>query len=242
MLDLPSFSPVYHLLFECMAYAVGLWLYWGRLKQSRTLQSNENAALWIASAAILGAALGSKFAFWLERPDIAFANFPSIRQMMVGKTIVGGLTGGWLAVALAKRGHGIHGSTGDTFIIPLVVGISIGRLGCFFAGIDDGTFGVATDLWWGVDFGDGMRRHPTALYEILVLWIIYAFLQIVKDKCEEGDRFKLFMLGYYLFRFGVEYLKPREYLYIDQISGIQFVALLGALYCFPATVKVLRRC
>lgn len=241
MFELPFFSPVYHLLFESLAYAAGLWLYWGRLKRSSTLHRNENAALWIATAAILGAAFGSKMAFWLERPDIAFADFPNVRQLMVGKTIVGGLTGGWLGVELAKWFHGVRGSTGDTFIFPLVIGISIGRLGCFFAGIDDGTFGVETQLWWGVDFGDGIDRHPTALYEIFAIWMIYACLQIVKDKCEEGERFKLFMLGYYLFRFGVEYLKPREYVYIDQISGIQFVAVLGALYCFPATVKVLRR-
>lgn len=238
---LPLHAPIYHLIFECAAYAIGLGLYWRRLKHSESLQDNELAALWIATAAILGAAVGSKLVFWLERPEIAFAAFPSPVNLMIGKTIVGGLVGGWIGVELAKKIHGIRSSTGDTFVLPLVVGISVGRLGCFFAGIDDGTYGLPTTGWWGVDMGDGSRRHATALYEILAIWIIYAGVCRVKERCEKGERFKLLMLGYFLFRLGVEYLKPRGYLYIEQFSGIQVVALLGATRCFPSFVKVLRR-
>jgi prolipoprotein diacylglyceryltransferase len=223
------------------AYAVGLWLYWLRFQKVGSEKMNEIAALWIAASAILGAAIGSKVVFWLEHPEIAFADFPSLRQLMIGKTIVGGLAGGWIGVEIAKWFHGVRESTGDRFVVPLVVGISIGRLGCYFAGIADGTFGVETRLPWGVDFGDGLSRHPTALYEIAVIWIVYLGTYIVRNKCNQGDQFKFFMYGYFLFRFGVEYLKPREYLYADLFSGIQVVALFGALFCFPSIVKVLRR-
>ena len=41
----------------------------------------------------------------------------------------------------------------------------IGRWGCHFAGLADGTYGVPTTLPWGVDYGDHIARHPVALYE-----------------------------------------------------------------------------
>ena len=74
--------------------------------------------------------------------------------------IVGGLLGGWAGVEIAKRVLRIRYSTGDLFVFPLVVGMSIGRVGCFLTGLDDHTCGTWTGLPWAVDFGDG-PRHPT---------------------------------------------------------------------------------
>ena len=64
----------------------------------------------------------------------------------------------WGGVELAKRACGVTRSTGDQFVWPLAVGTAIGRLGCFFTGLDDHTYGTATRLPWGVDFGDGILR------------------------------------------------------------------------------------
>jgi phosphatidylglycerol---prolipoprotein diacylglyceryl transferase len=47
----------------------------------------------------------------------------------------------------------------------LAAAIAVGRLGCFFSGIEDRTYGTPTDLPWGYDFGDGILRHPVELYE-----------------------------------------------------------------------------
>ena len=52
---------------------------------------------------------------------------------------------------------------------PIAVGLAIGRVGCFLAGLHDDTYGLPTALPWGVDFGDGTPRHPTQLYEIAVV-------------------------------------------------------------------------
>ena len=50
--------------------------------------------------------------------------------------------------------------------IPLVVGIFIGRIGCFLSGTNEFTYGQETSSLPGMDLGDGLSRHPLALYEL----------------------------------------------------------------------------
>ena len=87
---------------------------------------------------------------------------------MGGKTIVGALIFGLISVELMKRYIGVRQSTGDLYAIPLALGIAIGRIGCFLTGLSDNTYGTPTTLPWAVNFGDGIPRHPTQLYEIAV--------------------------------------------------------------------------
>ncbi len=47
-----------------------------------------------------------------------------------------------------KRIAGIRSRTGDLFAVPLCVGIAIGRIGCFLAGLADDTYGKPTSLPW----------------------------------------------------------------------------------------------
>ena len=68
-----------------------------------------------------------------------------------------------------KRYIGLRTSTGDLYAIPLALGIAIGRIGCFLTGLSDNTYGTATNLPWAINFGDGIPRHPTQLYEIAFL-------------------------------------------------------------------------
>ena len=45
-------------------------------------------------------------------------------------------------VELWKWRRGVHRSTGGAFVLPLAVGIAVGRLGCFFSGLADYTYGA----------------------------------------------------------------------------------------------------
>ena len=148
--------------------------------------------------------------------------------LMGGKTIVGGLLGGWAGIELAKKFLGIAHSTGDAFVWPLAVGTAIGRLGCFFTGLDDHTYGVATALPWGVDFGDGVARHPTQLYEsVFVLALAAAIFFATRTRgLPSGARFRLYFAGYFAFRFFIEFLKPRE-TPLAFLSAIQLASFLG---------------
>ena len=76
---------------------------------------------------------------------------------MGNKTIVGGFVGGLIGVELVKKRIGITTSSGDLMVYPLILAMIIGRTGCFLGGLEDGTFGIATTLPWGIDFG-GLRK------------------------------------------------------------------------------------
>jgi phosphatidylglycerol---prolipoprotein diacylglyceryl transferase len=108
---------------------------------------------------------------------------------MGGKTIVGALIFGLISVELMKRYIGVRRSTGDLYAIPLALGIAIGRIGCFLTGLSDNTYGTPTNLPGAVNFGDGIPRHPTQLYEIIFLLILIPILyRVVILSGAEGSR------------------------------------------------------
>lgn len=199
---------LWHFFFESLAYIVAFRLYlWQRQKTGDFL---EGGARWkVIVAAVAGAAIGSKLLYWLEDPLLTAQRWTGVRYILGGKTIVGALAGGTLAVELTKRRAGIQRRTGDLFAVPLAVGIAIGRIGCFLAGKQDDTYGIATKLPWGVDLGDGVRRQPVQLYEAGAMLVLAIFLpRIHPGRFAEGDRFRVFVLVYYSFRLLVDFLKP----------------------------------
>lgn len=235
-------SVAWHTAFELLAYFVGMRLF---LRQRRRLAlpvlADRDRSLWIGVAAIFGAALGAKLGYWIEDPRNAFADFPDWRHLLEGKTIVGALLGGMVGVELVKRAIGARGSSGDAFALPLIAGIAIGRIGCFLSGLDDHTYGIATTLPWGVDFGDGIRRHPTQLYEIVFLAALGAQLQRHGTAHErDGDRFRAFMVAYLAFRLAVDFIKPMPHVYFGFLSGIQLLCAGGLLYYHRDILRVAR--
>lgn len=164
-----------HFVFEALAYFVGYRVYLKQRKRSGDHLSTRDR-MWIVAAAICGAAIGSKVLYWLGDPALTVRRWNDLFYMMAGKTIVGGLIGGLIAVEAIKHRLGIPRRTGDLFAIPLCVGIAIGRIGCFLSGLSDDTYGITTGLPWGIDFGDGIRRHPVQLYEIVWLCLLAILL------------------------------------------------------------------
>ena len=129
----------------------------------------------------------------------------------VARSIEGAIAGGIVAVEGLKWRAGIAGSTGVAFVAPLAAAIAVGRLGCYFAGLDDMTYGTPTGLPWGVDFGDGVTRHPVQLYEAAAMAIFFAaFLWLLRRRGEAMRRtgFYLFVAVYAVQRFFWEFLKP----------------------------------
>jgi prolipoprotein diacylglyceryltransferase len=210
-----------HLFFELLGYAVGLALFLrARRRQGDDVERTQRLS--VAAAALIGGTVGSRV---LEWPN--------------GKTIVGGLIGGLIAVEWVKRRIGVATATGDLFAIPLAIGIAIGRIGCFLSGLPDRTHGNPTTLWTGVDFGDGVRRHPTQLYEMVFLIGLAAALSHARKRTTKpGDQFRLFMIAYMAFRLAIDALKPEPALALG-LSTIQWACVALIVYYAPTMSRLI---
>jgi phosphatidylglycerol---prolipoprotein diacylglyceryl transferase len=221
-----SFHP--HFVMEFLAYAAAFQIYLAlKRKFSDVIAPAER---WqVIGAAAFGAALGSRLLGWIENPLAAWH-----AGLIGGKTIIGAIGGAWIAVEAAKSKMGVRVRTGDLLAIPLALGIAIGRVGCFLTGLSDDTYGTVTALPWGVDFGDGIRRHPTQLYEIIFLvffsGVLWRSLKAVNAGIlQTGDVFRLFILGYASWRLAIDFLKPEPR--ILGLSMIQWACVAGLAYC-----------
>jgi phosphatidylglycerol---prolipoprotein diacylglyceryl transferase len=200
-------SVVFHLVFDVAAWISG-WLmarfvaargYLDAATRTRTPLTDPGYFIALGLGAIVGAlAFGSL--------NLTIAGF-----WQIGHSIAGAVAGGIVAVEIFKLATGIRGSTGIQFAAPLAIGIAVGRWGCFFAGLPDYTYGIPTSLPWGVDFGDGIPRHPVQLYESAAM---LAFLLVYLREIARGNPlvlrqgFYLFVGWYALQRFAWEFLKP----------------------------------
>jgi phosphatidylglycerol:prolipoprotein diacylglycerol transferase len=190
----------------------------------------------VLATGVAGASLGSKILYWLEDPELTWQNLHNPAYLVAGKTIVGALALGLITVELVKRFIGLRESTGDLYAIPLAAGIAIGRVGCFLTGLSDNTFGTPTQLPWGVDFGDGIRRHPTQLYEIAFLVVLIPILHRLMVTLTlpsgfflPGDVFRFYMVSYASFRLLCDFIKPYPRIFLD-LGGIQWACVLLLLY------------
>jgi prolipoprotein diacylglyceryltransferase len=190
------FPSYFHLVFEMMAYFIG-FRYFLRLRKLQPDPITENHRVWIFLGACAGALLGSRILGALEDLNAWKASAHPLVYLYASKTMVGGLLGGLAGVEITKKFLGEKRSSGDLFTYPLILGIIIGRIGCFLSGINEPTYGYVTSAWTGMDLGDGLKRHPIALYEILFLLTLWITLrQLEKNRpLLEGFRFQNFMIA-----------------------------------------------
>ncbi len=220
-----------HLIMEYLAFIVG-FRYYVFLRKRSTDEISSNNRLSIIIGATLGALIGSRIIGFLEYPFINFSENTWI-ELLNAKSIMGGLFGGLLGVEIAKKIIGEKRSSGDLFTFPIILGIFIGRIGCFLSGTNEFTYGIETSSIFGMDLGDGVLRHPLALYELVFLVLLaIALKQIQKKKIlKSGGLFKWFMISYFGFRFLIEFLKPNEF-FILGLSSVQILCVICLLYYY----------
>ncbi|MEI4861506.1 prolipoprotein diacylglyceryl transferase, partial [Klebsiella pneumoniae] len=82
----------------------------------------------------------------------------------------------------------------------------------------------------GVNFGDGISRHPTQLYEIVFAAALGTFLwRRMQRPYLEGDIFKMFMVAYFAFRLVGDFLKPDVHIFAG-MSSLQWASAGMLLY------------
>lgn len=224
-------------MFEAAALTAGAY-YYRRLQHRAGVSLGallEGGRFAVLLGCIFGAAIGNKLVFWIEVPHLLPLYWNKPEVWFAGQSMVGGLLGGLIGVELAKNISGVRGSTGDAFVFPVLLGLMIGRTGCFVAGLEDGTYGVPTTLPWGIDFGDGIPRHPTQLYEIVFAAVLWRILLVMRPRwvSQPGLMFKVMLCGYLIWRLLVDALKPLPFDYGFGWSGIQLVCAIALLIYVP---------
>jgi len=162
----------------------------------------------------------------------------------VGRSIEGAIAGAVIAIEVLKWRTGVQGSTGLRFVAPLAAAIAVGRLGCFFAGLDDMTYGTPTALPWGVDFGDGVPRHPVQLYESATMAIFLAgFVLLLRQGTETLRRtgFYAFVAVYAVQRFAWEFCKPYATI-IGPLNLFHLLSLALVAYALVFARRELQQC
>ena len=152
-----------------------------------------------------------------------------------GRSFHGGLLGVLLAILYYSYSHHRSFWAVTDFIAPAVpIGLATGRLGNFLNGE---LWGRVTDIPWSVVFPqvDSLPRHPSQLYEALlegVLLLVLLQWYTLKPRAQ-GTVSGLFLLGYGLFRFIVEFFREPDH---NQGYVILNWLTKGQLFSFPMII------
>ncbi|MFO1085239.1 MAG: prolipoprotein diacylglyceryl transferase family protein [Reyranellaceae bacterium] len=199
--------PLIHAVFDVAAWLASMAVFWlttRRLLPAAMLPANRVPYPGAyAIAAGMGALCGAML--------FGTANALLSGERAIGFSMVGGIAGAIASVEAFKHMAGVTGSTGIAFAAPFCATVAVGRWGCFFAGLADFTYGTPTGLPWGVDFGDGMSRHPVQLYEAFSMTAMLVVLierLIARDRFWLANGFYLAVGWYALQRFVWEFFKP----------------------------------
>ena len=231
--------PALHPVFEALGYFVGYRVYVYLRARSADFLTDERRWLLLAATA-LGALVGSRVLGLLEQAPRIGWHWSALFAPTGGKTIVGGLLGGWLAVEFAKLVLHVRTRTGDLYAVPLCVGIAIGRIGCFAAGLADDTYGTPTTLPWAVNFGDGIPRHPTQLYELGFLLLLAAgLIWYGRRPHPQGQLFRIFMGAYLAWRLLIDFIKPQPH--VHGLNMIQWACVAGIVAVLAGSFGNARR-
>jgi prolipoprotein diacylglyceryltransferase len=227
---------VLHAIFDIAAWLAAFAAIWW-LARVRGLQfPSQSFELPYIAALVFGAGIGAylfgTLNLWLSG------------QGGIARSVEGALAGGIVAIEIYKWTNGIRLRTGARFALPLALGIAIGRIGCYLAGLDDFTYGTPTALLWGHDFGDGILRHPVQLYESFAMAafaIFYVAAVFRRDEYILTNGFYLALAFYGLQRFLWEFWKPYGAL-IGPLTLFHLLSLLILLYAvfMLATVPAAR--
>jgi phosphatidylglycerol:prolipoprotein diacylglycerol transferase len=203
--------------------------------------------LFVMVGCIVGAILGSAI-FSLLLLDWSMLPEHYRFSDLLGRTVIGGIAGGFIGVEVAKKMVDYPHSTGDAFAVAIPIGHAIGRMGCFLGGC---CFGTPTTLPWGVEYPAqsfphgvhihqglvdaashvSLAVHPAPLYELGFDLGLFVVLWRLRDRFKmRGTLFRLYLAAYASYRFVAEFFRGDSPFMDMGVKPIQFVLLAAALY------------
>jgi len=224
----------YGLLFVS-GFIIGFYIMcWIFRQEGRNPAELDRWLLYIFAGALIGARLGHCLfyepAYYLKNPlEILFIWKGGLASH--GGT-VGVLLGTWL---FRRRQQESLLWLLDRLAIPTALASALIRTGNFF---NSEIIGVETSSRFGIIFArhDPVARHPAQLYEaaayLLVFAALFSLYKTDRGRTSHGLYLGIMMLGIFLARFCIEYIKPEYAAYrtggslnMGQLLSIPFVVL-----------------
>jgi phosphatidylglycerol---prolipoprotein diacylglyceryl transferase len=212
----------------------------GKKELGLTFDQANSLFLYIFFAALIG---GKVFLFF-ENPSYYVANFGKLVKGS-GFVFYGSFLFAVPVMLWFFRKHKL-----DSFRMLDIMAVTtclvhmFGRVGCFFAGC---CHGKPTDFFLAATFTDpacyadpkGVPLHPAQLYEAGFILLLLVALLFLRDRRKfYGQLFLIYLIGYGIGRFLLEYLRgdtERGFIIENVISHSQLIALmivLAAIYVY----------
>lgn len=232
------FGTDFSLRWYALAYLVGLLLGWwiiaalmrrphlwgGRAPMAPGM--TEDLLTWVIFGVILGGRLG--FVLFYEPATYLAHPAEILRLDKGGMSFHGGFLGVVVAAALFCRRNGVAPlRLADALAVATPVGLGLGRIANF---INAELWGRPTELPWGVIFpGEAAQtcpgiigpcaRHPSQLYEAglegVLLTLVLLIVLYLGGLRRPGLAFGIFVAGYGLSRFTVEFFRQADARFIS---------------------------
>lgn len=234
-----------------VAFLMGGWLIALQLRQR---QLKEEYAADMVAAAVIGGIIGAKL--WY----VALTGEPSALFSRGGLVWYGGFIGGALAVILNSWRLRVPLRWTMQLAAPaLAAAYALGRVGCFLVNDD---YGRPTNLPWGVKFPRGLPPstaenlknlfgipipagvdpatvftvHPTQLYEVASMLVVFAVLWSLRKRGRPvGWLFGLYLVFAGIERFLVEILRAKD----DRFLGPFTLAQLTSVFLVAIGIALL---
>ena len=236
-----QFQIRYYGLMYIIAFATVYFLVTKRIKDEKynlTKDTVENFFVWLILGIMIGARLGYvliyNFKYYLYHPLEILLPFSMTGGFhftgLAGMSYHGGLAGMILsAIFFCRRKKISFWYMADLFTPAIPLGYTFGRLGNF---INGELYGRVTSMSWGMYFPldpTGQLRHPSQLYEAFFegIFLFIILWSIRKKESLKGLLFSLYLIGYGLVRFLIEFLREPDH----QIGYITGFLTIGQILC-----------
>ena len=198
---------------------------------------------------LVGGAIGMRASGFLRDPS-AVLDVGVLAVWQYGaKSVLGGLTGAYAGVVVAKRLVGYRVRTGDVFAPAVALGMAVGRIGCLLTEPP----GRPTSLPWGVVLTPeqvaaipgctgcvpGVRLHPSFGYEIVFHLLAFAVLLALRDRLRRpGALLVVYLACYAAFRFAVEAVRGNEVVLAGLTRPQLYLLACAPLLCWRLALLV----
>ena len=237
LLELGPFEIRYYGLFYALGFVMAYFLIVYLAKRKKLNLTTDDVSDYLVYA-VVGIILGARLVyvvfynlmFYLGNPLEIFAIWHG------GLSFHGGLIGAISASYLFCKKKKIEFYVlADIAVVPVALGLALGRLGNFMNGE---LYGRITNAGWCINYSKNKFvenlpsgcRHPSQIYASIKNLTIFAILWFIKDKkYPKGFMFWSFVALYGLFRTIVEFFRQPD----EQVGFIFNYFTMGQLLSFP---------